>query len=166
MASPSFTLKVQPGSNGDASVSLTQTHRWTKIISTFDNWLEAWNIFIRSMVHSHPHLPPELLTYQESFCSLSRSYAFQACYRYDIAFLNIARNHLLSWARLDEYAFSKLLRCASPVPATSQYHCYRCRSTSHFNNNQSCKDQNCPWQHICNHCKCQRPRSSCPTLKR
>ena len=197
MASPSFSLKVQPGSYGDESVSLTQTRRSTQKISTFDNWLEAWNIFIRSMVHFHPHLAPELLAYQESFCSLNRSYAFQACYRYDVAFrMNIARNHFLSWARLDEYAFNKFLRCAPPVPATSQYHCYRCRSVGHFaancpyqlnsapkqnfrplqgtnqtpcrhfNNSQSCKDQNCPWQHICNRCGGQHPGSSCPTLKR
>ena len=200
MASPSFSLKVQPGSYGDESVSLTQTRRSTQKISTFDNWLEAWNIFIRSMVHFHPNLAPELLAYQESFCYLNRSYAFQACYRYDIAFrMNIARNHFLSWARLDEYAFNKFLRCAPPpppVPAASQYHCYRCRSTGHFaancpyqlssapkqnfrpsqgsnqtpcrhfNNNHSCKDQNCPWQHICNRCGGQHPGSAFPTLKR
>lgn len=197
LASPSFSLKLQPGSHGDESVSLTQTRRSLQKISTFDNWLEAWNIFIRSMVNFHPHLAAELLAYQESFCSLNRSYAFQACYRYDIAFrMNIARNHFLSWARLDEYAFNKFLRCSPPAPATSQYHCYRCRSTGHFaancpyqlnsapkqnfrpsqgpnqapcrhfNNSQSCRDQNCPWQHICNRCGGQHPGSSCPTLKR
>ena len=97
MMSFSFSLKVQPGSYGDESTSLTQTRRSIKKTSTFDNWLQAWNIFIRSMLHFHPHLTPELSANQESFCSLDQSYAFQACYRYDIAFLmNIVRSHFQS----------------------------------------------------------------------
>ena len=129
-ANQSYSLQVQPGATGDETVSLTQTRRTAQKITNFISWLEAWNVFIRGMVHFHPHLAPDLLAYQESFSALSRNYQFQSCYKYDIAFrMNVARNHYLPWSRLDEYAFNRFLRCAPPSQPLA---CFRCHMSGHF----------------------------------
>ncbi len=126
----SYSLQVQPGVGGDETVSLTQTRRTAQKITSFLTWLEAWNVFIRGMVHFHPHLAPDLLAYQESFTALNRNYNFQSCYKYDIAFrMNVARNQYLPWSRLDEYAFNRFLRSAPPSQPLS---CFRCRMSGHF----------------------------------
>ena len=129
-ANQSYSLQVQPGGSGDETVSLTQTGRTAQKITNFVTWLEAWNVFIRGMVHFHPHLAPDLLAYQESFSTLSRNYHFQSCYKYDIAFrMNVARNQYLPWSRLDEYAFNRFLRCAPPSQPLA---CFRCHMSGHF----------------------------------
>ena len=128
-----YSLEVLPSSEqgANSSLSLTQTKRPSQKITTLINWIEAWNVYIRGMVHFHPHLAPELLAYQESFCSINKSYPFSARSRYDIAFrMNMARKKHQSWAKLDEYAFNKFLRCAPPVP--SQVICYKCHTPGHF----------------------------------
>lgn len=128
-----YSLEVLPSSEqgANSSLSLTQTKRPSQKITTLINWIEAWNVYIRGMVHFHPYLAPELLAYQESFCSINKSYPFAACSRYDIAFrMNMARNKHQSWAKLDEYAFNKFLRCAPPV--SSQVICYKCHTPGHF----------------------------------
>ena len=129
----SYSLQVQPGGSGDESVSLTQTRKSVQKITNFVSWMEAWNVFIRAMVHFHPVLAPDLLAYQESFGALCRSYNFQACYRYDIAFrMNVARNEFLLWSRLDEYAFNRFLRCTPQNLQNQSLTCFRCHTSGHF----------------------------------
>ena len=129
---PSYNLPIDPGREGDATVSLTQNHRYTHKISNLISWLEAWNVFIRSMVNSHPQLAPDFLAYQENFCSLTRTYTFQSCYKYEVAFcMNVARNNLLSWSQLDEYAFNRFLRCAAPTQPKS-FTCFKCFTPGHL----------------------------------
>ena len=189
-ANNSYSLQVTPGSEGAESLSLTQARRTTQKITNLVSWLDAWNIFIRAMVHFHPVLAQELLAYQESFCTFNHSYPFQACYKYDIAFrMNIARNKHLSWARLDEYAFNKFLRC--PQPVQHAITCFKCTSIGHFatncpyqsssapkrnfradtepkqaccrhfNNYNRCMVPTCTWPHKCSRCGGPHPVTDC-----
>eukprot|EP00112_Aurelia_sp_Birch-Aquarium-sp1_P016618 Seg3784.4 transcript_id=Seg3784.4/GoldUCD/mRNA.D3Y31 product="hypothetical protein" protein_id=Seg3784.4/GoldUCD/D3Y31 len=71
-------LKVNPNSNGEQSLSFSSKNDKKKKISDAASWLEAWNIYIRAMVHFHPELAPELLVYQESICTYQRMYPASA----------------------------------------------------------------------------------------
>ena len=129
-ANQSYSLLVQPGGSGDETMSLTQPCRTAQKLTNFVTWLEAWNVFIRGMVHFHPHLAPDLLAYQESVSTLSSNYHFQSCYKYDIAFrMNVARNQYLPWSRLDEHVFNQFLRCALPSQPLAWL---RCHISGHF----------------------------------
>ena len=105
-------------------------------ISSMAQWLEAWNIFIRGMVHFHSSLASQLLAYQESMCTLMRSYQFTACYRYDVAArLNIASNRGARWDIFYDYAFNRFIRCANITPMSSPVRCYKCLKEGHFSSN-------------------------------
>ena len=102
-------------------------------ITSMPQWLEAWNIFIRGMVHFHPSLAPQLLSYQESMCTLMRSYQFTACYRYDVAArLNIASNKGARWDNFYDYAFNRFIRCANVSTLSNPVKCYKCLKEGHF----------------------------------
>ena len=191
---PNYLLQVQQGDQGEGSLSLTQTRRQTQKISGILSWIEAWNVYVRGMVHFHPHLATEMLAYQEAFCNLNKSYPFRACSQYDIAFrMKMARNKAASWALTDDYAFNRFLRCAPPV--ASQVTCYRCRVPGHlanacpnqantnenrffrtntgatlqrcrhFNNNNRCTNPACPFPHQCKQCGGAHPVSDCKQIK-
>lgn len=126
----SYSVQVNTGPDGDESVAMTPSRRSQGKIFNFSSWLEAWNVFIRGMVHFHPHLASELLAYQEHFCTLTRNYPFNACYKYDIAFrMNMARSTLQQWSRVDEYAFNRFLRCTPQQYSTA---CFKCNNSGHF----------------------------------
>ena len=125
-------LKVNPTANGEQQLSFASKNSRKRKITDFQSWLEAWNIFIRTMVFYHPELGPELLAYQECISTFQRRYPVSSWLRYDSAFrMNIAMNKSLSWARHDEYAFNKFIRCPS---VESMVKCYICSAESHLAN--------------------------------
>ena len=125
-------LKVNPSSNGEQSLSFASKNDRKKKIFDAASWLEAWNIYIRAMVHFHPELAPELLVYQESICTFQRLYPPSAWLKYDAAFrMNNATNKALSWARNDEYAFNRFIRCPS---FDNGLRCFICSSPQHMAN--------------------------------
>ena len=125
-------LKVNPTANGKQQLSFASKNSRKRKITDFQSWLEAWNIFIRTMVFYHPELGPELLAYQECISTFQRRYPVSSWLRYDSAFrMNIAMNKSLSWARHDEYAFNKFIRCPS---VESMVKCYICSAESHLAN--------------------------------
>lgn len=84
------------------------------------------------MVFYHPKLGPELLAYQECISTFQRRYPVSSWLRYDSAFrMNIAMNKSLSWARHDEYAFNKFIRCPS---VETMPRCYICSAENHLAN--------------------------------
>lgn len=159
-------------------------------IATMGQWLEAWNIFIRGMVHFHPSLASQLLAYQESMCTLMRAYQFTACYRYDVAArLNIASNLGSRWDIFYDYAFNRFIRCANVAVSSSPVKCYKCLKEGHFssscpndtfrapvsstsyknpfhsycrsfNSGNRC-DSSCTYAHRCNKCGQGHPGLAC-----
>ena len=125
-------LKVNPTANGEQQLSFASKNARKRKICDFKSWLEAWNIFIRTMVFYHPDLGPELLAYQECISTFQRRYPVSSWLRYDSAFrMNIAMNKSLSWARHDEYAFNKFIRCPA---IESLPKCYICSAENHLAN--------------------------------
>ena len=118
-------------------------------ITTVAEWLEAWNIYIRGMVHFHPSLAPSMLAYQESICTLQRSYPFTSWYRYDVAFrLNIARSKSTNWDQFYDYAFNRFIRSA-PTMQPKPIKCFKCLKEGHYANacpNDNFRRQNAPPQ--------------------
>ena len=125
-------LKVNPSPSGEQSLSFSSKNDRKKKIIDASSWLEAWNIYIRAMVHFHPELAPELLVYQESICTYQRLYPASAWLKYDAAFrMNNATNKALSWSRHDEYAFNRFIRCPT---VESSPRCFICSSPQHLAN--------------------------------
>ncbi len=132
-----ISLQVKLAESGEATSVTSDPNPLAKKpkINSSATWLEAWNIFIRCMVNFHPELAHELLAYQELICSFHRQYPVTAWLRYDTAFrMNIGLNKTLSWARLDDYAFNKFMRCSTSQPSVAPI-CFQCNMSGHYANN-------------------------------
>ena len=115
-----FSFTIDP-SDSTSKVSVSPSTQNKQKINNSVSWFEAWNIYIQAMVNFHPELAKDMLAYQESICTFQRTYPVSAWLRYDTAFrMNIGLNKSLSWARLDEYAFTRFLRCATSQQTPSQ----------------------------------------------
>ena len=70
----SLSFELNPQKDGEGIFSLSSVRSNKQKINNASSWLQAWNIFIRAMVHFHPDLAPELLAYQETICEYQRMY--------------------------------------------------------------------------------------------
>ena len=132
-SSLSFELNPQKGGEGMFSLSSVRSNK--QKINNASSWLEAWNIFIRAMVHFHPELAPELLAYQETICGYQRMYPASSWLKYDTAFrMNLGIDKTLSWARFDEYAYNRFIRGSGNQTSKPKLKCFKCSSEDHLAN--------------------------------
>ncbi len=132
------TAILNPSSPYDHRISVNPTGKPKPKITSFSVWLEAWNIYIQAMVRFHPKLAKDLISYEEANCNFQCIYPAQAWLKYDAAFrMALGLDKGLSWARTDEYAFNKILRCsvASPNPTAQHRTFLRCSSQGHIASN-------------------------------
>ena len=76
----SFTVQLTSG-NDDFVVRPTQT---SKKISSFQSWMEAWNIYLAIIVDHAPSRAPSLIAYQHIITSVSNHHPPLAWLNYDV----------------------------------------------------------------------------------
>ena len=131
----SLSFQLNPQTDGEGMFSLSSVRSNKQKINNASTWLEAWNIFIRAMVHFHPELAPELLAYQETICGYQRMYPASSWLKYDTAFrMNLGIDKTLSWARFDGYAYNRFIRGSGNQTSKPKLKCFKCSSEDHLAN--------------------------------
>jgi len=90
----SVTVQLTPG-NDDLFIRPTQA---SKKITTFQSWMEAWNIYLAILVDHAPTHAPSLIAYQCIITSASSYHPPSAWLNYDVRFRTLAAaDPLLQW---------------------------------------------------------------------
>ena len=85
-------------------------------------WLEAWNVFLRSVLSLGPHPAPDLLAYQPQICKFSRKLKESSWLMSDTAFRYMAASNVsMAWGKVNEQLYNDILR-PSPTAAASYGH--------------------------------------------
>ena len=104
------------------------------IITDFNSWTGAWNIFYQATLHYHPKSHYKLFSYFKLITDLANKYKFPAVLTYD----RVHRLHLaaqkdlpfnsqsISWSKLSDDLFNTFLR-EERLPQ-----CYVCHRYGHF----------------------------------
>ena len=113
------------------SPNATRFTSQTLRINSFSSWLDAWNIYIATVVAHNPSRAAELLGYQRLIHSASKHFSTSAWLNYDMQFRTLAAsNSQLQWnLRHSELWLDNL---ASQTSQNTRWPCTYCGSTSHF----------------------------------
>ena len=104
-----FTLAINP--QDSTSLTFVPSHRRKRRIDGLSSWLEAWNVFLRTLLSRFPQLAPDLLAYQDQICKFSRKFKASAWLMYDTAFRYMAAsNSSLAWSKLNEQLYNDILK--------------------------------------------------------
>ena len=104
-----FTLAVHP--QDSTSLTFVPSQRRKRRIDGLSSWLEAWNIFVRTLLSRFPQLAPDLLAYQDQICKFSRKFKASAWLMYDTAFRYMAAsNPSLAWSKVNEQLYNDILK--------------------------------------------------------
>ena len=80
------------------STSVSQSAAQSVCINSFSSWLDAWNIYIVTIVAHNPSWVSELLRYQQLIHSASKHFSTPAWPNYDVQFCTLAAsNPQLHW---------------------------------------------------------------------
>ena len=115
-----FTLAINP--QDSTSLTFVPSHRRKCRIDGLSSWLEAWNVFVRTLLSHFPQLAPDLLAYQDQICKFSHKFKASAWLMYDTAFRYMAAsNSSLAWSKLNEQLYNDILKeetmVIAPLPA-------------------------------------------------
>ena len=111
-----YTIKIAQGSGHDASLSLVPRHQVRPKIRSFNDWLTAWNNFIRCASYYHPHLANQYLYYQTMICQFASQYEFASWSTYDQLFCaRLVNNPSMSWDQIDEELYNRFIRGGTAV---------------------------------------------------
>ena len=123
-----YTIKIAQGSGHDTSLSLVPRHQVRPKILSFNDWLTAWNNFIRCASYYHPHLANQYLYYQTMICQFASQYEFASWSTYDQLFrARLVNNPSMSWDQIDEELYNRFIR-----GGTLQSICFHCRNFGHY----------------------------------
>ena len=107
--SNNFTLALNPQDTSTLAFGPTQQRK--RRIDGLSSWMEAWNVYLRTLLASYPHLAPDLLAYQAQICKFSRKFKSTAWLMYDTAFRHMAASNVLApWSNLNEQLYSDILK--------------------------------------------------------
>ena len=87
-SSDNFTLAINP--EDTSTLSFVPSQQKKSRINGLSSWLEAWNLYVRTLLSGFPHLAPDLLAYQDQICKFSRKFKSSAWLMYDTAFRHMA----------------------------------------------------------------------------
>ena len=107
-----------------------------KRITSFDTWMQAWNLYLAVILAHNPSRAVELFGYQRLICSAHTLLPLESWLQYDYKFRTpAAADPLLQW---DQRHSDLWLEClASSQQSTKRWPCPYCRATNHF-------PENCP----------------------
>ena len=104
-------------------------------ITSFSTWLDAWNIYIATVVAHNPGRASELLGYQRLIHSASKHFNTASWLKYDAQFRTLAAsNPQLRWdsRHPDLWLDSLAIQTSSNSATRSRWPCTYCGSTYHF----------------------------------
>ena len=108
-SSDNFTLAINP--DDTSTLSFVPSQQKKSRINGLSSWLEAWNLYFRTLLSGFPHLAPDLLAYQDQICKFSRKYKSSAWLMYDTAFRHMAAsNPSTSWSTINEQLYNDILK--------------------------------------------------------
>ena len=107
-------------------------------IHDFEEWMEAWNVFVQARLHYHPIEAPLLFAYQRTISRLARYYSSPAVMNYDKYFRQLMESQQSAppserkahWGKLDEGLDHRFLR----DHRQSAVKCFHCNRRGHVSN--------------------------------
>ena len=67
-----YKLEVNP--QDPSALAIVPSQQRKRQVDGLHSWLEAWNIYLRTVLHHFPLLAPDLLAYQDQICKFSRKF--------------------------------------------------------------------------------------------
>ena len=108
-SSDNFTLAINP--DDTSTLSFVPSQQKKSRINGLCSWLEAWNLYFRTLLSGFPYLAPDLLAYQDQICKFSRKYKSSAWLMYDTAFRHMAAsNPSTPWSTINEQLYNDILK--------------------------------------------------------
>ena len=112
-----------------------------KRITSFDTWMQAWNLYLAIISAHNPLRALEFFGYQRLICSAHTLHPLESWLQYDYKFWTLAAADPLLW--WDQRHSDLWLEClASSHQSTKCWPCPYCRATNHF-------PENCPHSPFC-----------------
>ena len=124
----SFTVQL-PSNSGDLSV---RTAVKPKRITSFSDWMQAWNIYLAVCVDHMPSRASSLVAYQRIITSASVQYPLESWLTYDVQFRMLAASDpSLRW---DMRHADLWLQCLTPTSTQQpkRWPCIHCGATNHY----------------------------------
>jgi len=87
-----FTLALYP--HDATTLAFVPFQRKKRRIDGLSFWLEAWNVYLRTILSHFPRFASDLLAYQDQMCKFSRIFKASAWLMYDTAFRYMAASNL------------------------------------------------------------------------
>ena len=95
-----FTLALNP--QDATTLAFVPSQRKKCRIDGLSSWLEAWNVYLRTILSLFPQLAPHLLAYQDQMCKFSRKFKASAWLMYDTAFRYMTASNLsIAWGKVN-----------------------------------------------------------------
>ena len=119
-----FTLALNP--QDATTLAFVPSQRKKRRINGLSYWLEAWNVYLRTILSHFPQLAPDLLAYQDQICKFSRKFKASAWLMYDTAFRYMAASNLsIAWGMVNGQLYNDILK-EETLP-----YCIHCHSYGH-----------------------------------
>ena len=104
-----YKLEVNP--QDPSALAIVPSQQRKRRVDGLHSWLEAWNIYLRTVLHHFPLLAPDLIAYQDQICKFSRKFRASAWIMYDTAFRYMAAsNPSLAWGRINDQLYNDILK--------------------------------------------------------
>jgi len=104
-----YKLEVNP--QDPSALAIVPSHHLKRRVEGIHSWLEAWNIYLQTVLHRFPLLTPDLLAYQDQICKFSRKFKASAWIMYDTAFRYMAAsNPSLPWGKINDQLYNDILK--------------------------------------------------------
>ena len=104
-----YKLELNPEDPSALAIVPSHQRKWR--VDGLHSWLEAWNVYLQTVLHYFPLLAPDLLVYQDQICKFSRKFRVSAWIMYDTAFRYMAAsNPSLPWGKINNQLYNDILK--------------------------------------------------------